>query len=91
MYPSHKENLISLRRIEGQIRGIQKMIKTREYCIDILMQISAVEGALSKVKGKILHTHLQNCVCETMKSGSKSMKQKKINEILNIIQQTRRG
>ena len=44
--PSHEKNLVALRRIEGQVRGVQGMIKDRKYCIDILNQIQAVKGAL---------------------------------------------
>ena len=52
--PDHQDNLVALRRIEGQVRGVQKMIEERKYCIDILNQIHAVKGALSKVEERIL-------------------------------------
>lgn len=90
-HPSHKSNLVALRRIEGQVRGVQKMIEDRKYCIDILNQIHAVKGALSRVEEKILEKHLQNCVTDAVKGGSEKKKQQKLNEILQLIHQTRRG
>jgi DNA-binding FrmR family transcriptional regulator len=89
--PSHKNSLVALKRIEGQVRGVQKMIEDREYCIDILNQIHAVKGALSRVEEKILEKHFQNCVTEAVRGNSKEEKQRKLNEVLKLIHQTRRG
>jgi DNA-binding FrmR family transcriptional regulator len=50
--PSHFDNLVALRRIEGQVRGVQRMIEERKYCIDILNQIYAVKGALGRIEEK---------------------------------------
>jgi DNA-binding FrmR family transcriptional regulator len=89
--PSHENNLIALRRIEGQVRGVQKMIQERKYCIDILNQIYAVRGALSRVEEKILEKHFRNCVTEAVKGSSEREKQQKMDEIFKLIHQTRRG
>ena len=89
--PSHTDNLVALRRIEGQVRGVQKMIEERKYCIDILNQIYAVKGALSRVEEKILEKHLQHCVTYAVKGTSEKEKQQKLNEILKLIAQTRKG
>jgi len=89
--PSHETNLIALRRIEGQVRGVQKMITDRKYCIDILNQIYAVKGALARVEEKILEKHLQNCVTQAVRGSSEKEKQQKLSEILKLIQQTRKG
>jgi DNA-binding FrmR family transcriptional regulator len=89
--PSHESSLAALRRIEGQVRGVQRMIEDREYCIDILNQIHAVKGALSRVEEKILEKHFQNCVTEAVKGNSKKEKQRKLDEVLKLIHQTRRG
>jgi len=86
----HADNLVALRRIEGQVRGIQKMIEDRKYCIDILTQIHAVKGALSRVEEKILEKHFRNCVAEAVKGTSEKDKQRKMAEILNLIHQTRK-
>ena len=89
--PSHMDNLVALRRIEGQVRGVHKMIEDRKYCIDILNQIAAVKGALARVEGKILEKHLRHCVAEAVGGNSETEKQQKLDEILNLINQTRRG
>ena len=89
--PSHKNSLVSLKRIEGQVRGVQRMIEDRKYCIDILNQIHAVKGALSRVEEKILEKHFQNCVTEAVRGNSKEEKQRKLKEVLKLIHQTRRG
>ncbi len=89
--PSHDSNLVALRRIEGQVRGVQRMIEDRKYCIDILHQISAVKGALAKVEERILKGHIEHCVAEAFQGTSESEQQKKLDEILKLINQTRRG
>jgi DNA-binding FrmR family transcriptional regulator len=89
--PSHKDNLVALRRIEGQVRGVQRMIENHEYCIDILNQIYAIKGALGRIEEKILEKHFQHCVTEAIKGTSQKEKQQKLDEILKLIHQTRRG
>ena len=90
-HPSHEDNLTALRRIEGQVRGVQRMIEERKYCIDILNQIYAAKGALSRVEEKILDKHFRNCVTEAVKGSSEEEKQQKMDEIFKLIHQTRRG
>jgi DNA-binding FrmR family transcriptional regulator len=89
--PDHRNNMVALRRIEGQVRGIQRMIEDRQYCIDILNQIHAVKGALARVEQKILQKHFQHCVTTAMTGSSENQKQQKLDEILKLINQTRRG
>lgn len=89
--PDHQGNIVALKRIEGQVRGVQRMIEDRKYCIDILNQIHAVKGALAKVEEKILKRHFQHCVTEAVKGNSEKEKQEKLDEILKLISQTRRG
>ena len=88
--PDHENNLVALRRVEGQVRGIQRMIEERKYCIDILTQISAIKGALSRVEDKILEKHFQNCVTTAVTGSSKNERQQKMDEILRLIRQTRK-
>jgi DNA-binding FrmR family transcriptional regulator len=90
-HPSHEDNLVALRRIEGQVRGVQRMIEERKYCIDILNQIYAVKGALGRVEEKILEKHFRNCVAEAVMGSSEKEKQQKMDEIFKLIHQTRRG
>jgi CsoR family transcriptional regulator, copper-sensing transcriptional repressor len=69
-YSNNKEGLLGrLKRIEGQIRGIQRMVEGDEYCIDILTQISAASNALKKVAVALLHDHIGHCVVEGVASG----------------------
>ncbi len=88
--PSHENNLIALRRIEGQVRGVQRMIEERKYCINILTQIHAIKGALSRVEEKILEKHFRNCVTDAVKGASAKEKQQKMDEILKLIHQASR-
>ena len=90
-HPSHESSVVALRRIEGQVRGVQKMIEDRKYCIDILNQIAAVRGALMRVEAKILEKHLQVCVTQAVQGKSEKEKKQKLDEILRLINQTRRG
>jgi DNA-binding FrmR family transcriptional regulator len=88
--PSHQNNMVALKRIEGQVRGVQGMIEDRKYCIDILNQIHAIKGALGRVEEKILEKHLQHCVTEAVRGNSEKEKQQKMGEILKLIHQTRK-
>ena len=85
----HKDNLVALRRIEGQIRGVQRMIGDRKYCIDILNQIQAVKGALARIEENILKKHLESCVAEAIKGACEEEKQQKMDEVLKLIRRVR--
>ena len=82
-HPNHKEQLASLNRIEGQIRGIAKIIEEGKYCIDILNQIKATKSALATVEGKILRSHLKACVKETLNSEQEF--DRKVDELLKTL------
>jgi len=73
-----------LRRIEGQVQGLQRMIDNEAYCVDILLQISAVQGALDQVQKLLLGRHIESCVTDALRSGSKSERQQKIEELLGV-------
>jgi DNA-binding FrmR family transcriptional regulator len=83
--PDHSGTLSALRRIEGQVRGVQRMVEEKKYCIDILNQIAAVKGALGTVEKRILERHFQHCVKDAMKSESEADTSEKINEIMDLI------
>jgi DNA-binding FrmR family transcriptional regulator len=89
-YPSHAESIVALKRIEGQVRGIQKMIEDRKYCVDILNQIHAVMKALASVEDKVLERHFNGCVSEAIRGKSGVERAKKIEEILQLIRQFRK-
>jgi DNA-binding FrmR family transcriptional regulator len=63
-YDNKDDVLARLRRVEGQVRGLQKMVESDEYCIDILTQISAATSALKKVAVSLLEDHIRHCVSE---------------------------
>jgi DNA-binding FrmR family transcriptional regulator len=67
---THLEKLARLKRIEGQIQGIQRMIEEKRYGIDILTQLSAVAGTIIKVEENILIRHLESCVSQSFSKGS---------------------
>jgi CsoR family transcriptional regulator, copper-sensing transcriptional repressor len=81
----HDENLVRLARIEGQIRGIQRMIGEGVYCVDIITQIQAAESALKAVRSGILRKHMEHCVVEALGSGSKTKAGKKIEEVMKVL------
>lgn len=73
-----------LRRIEGQVQGLQRMLDNDAYCVDILLQISAVQGALEQVQKLLLGRHIESCVTDALRSGSKSERQQKVEELLDV-------
>lgn len=82
---THNESLIHLRRIEGHVKGIQKMVDGGKYCIDIVTQIHAVARSLYKVSEKILAKHIEGCVVSAFRGGSKKERIIKIDEIMKVI------
>lgn len=86
----HEEQLEFLKKIEGQVRGIQKMIEEKRYCIDIVTQIHSIIGALYRVENEIFRKHLDGCVVSALKGKSESEKQKKIDEIVDLVARFRR-
>ena len=73
-----------LRRIEGQVQGLQRMIEGDAYCVDVLLQISAVQGALEQVQKLLLSRHIESCVADALRTGSRSERQQKIEELLEV-------
>ena len=73
-----------LRRIEGQVQGLQRMLDSDAYCVDILLQISAVQGALDQVQKLLVGRHIESCVADALRSGSKSERQQKVDELLDV-------
>lgn len=84
-HPDHTNNLVRLKKVKGQIEGIERMILNKRYCPDILTQIRAATSALKAVEGAILKAHLQGCVLEAFQSDDEKFQIKKIEEILKLI------
>ena len=86
-YAPHKDQLLKrLARIEGQVRGIAKMIDDDRYCIDILTQLGAVDTALEAVALKVLEDHVQHCVAGALASGDPKQVTEKTAELLGAVQ-----
>jgi DNA-binding FrmR family transcriptional regulator len=81
---NRSDGLKRLRRIEGQVAGIQKMIEERRYCMDIVNQISAVEAALHKVAAIVLRNHMETCVLSAFRSTDTGDAEQKINELMRV-------
>jgi DNA-binding FrmR family transcriptional regulator len=80
-YTKDKDSIQArLRRIEGQVRGIQKMVEDDRYCIDVLTQVSAARAALEGVALQLLADHTEHCVAEAIHSGDGSQKVRELNE-----------
>jgi DNA-binding FrmR family transcriptional regulator len=86
-YVADKEALVKrLRRIAGQVRGIEKMVEEERYCIDILTQIAAANTALERVAFKVLDDHVNHCVTGALASGDAEVAQEKSRELLEAVQ-----
>lgn len=90
-FPGHQAEIVSLKRIEGQIRGIQKMIEENQYCVDILTQLHAIVGAIARVEDGILRRHLEGCVVNACRGKSEGEKQKKIDEVIQLLNKFRKA
>ena len=85
-YAEHKHSLAKrLHRIEGQVRGIERMVEDDRYCIDILTQLGAVDTALEAVAIKVLEEHVQHCVADALASGDKEAATEKTDELLAAV------
>ena len=74
-----------LKRIEGQVRGISRMVEEDRYCIDLLTQLQAVRAALHKVEEEILKDHVQHCVAHAFASGDPVEQRHKVDELVAVL------
>lgn len=86
----HSEHQKRIKRIEGQMRGIGKMIDEKRYCIDILIQLKAISAAIKSLELNILEGHLNCCVKEAIESKRPSKQKEVIQEIMNLLKKTSR-
>lgn len=78
-----------LKRIEGQVRGLGRMLDEDRYCIDILHQIQAVKAALTKAETELLRAHARECVDDALKSGTVRERREKIVELVELFERVR--
>jgi DNA-binding FrmR family transcriptional regulator len=84
-HPDHTSSLVRLKKIKGQINGLEKMIEEKRYCVDILVQFRAIASALKAIEMSILNGHIQNCVQDAMRSKSKTEIQQKADELIRLM------
>jgi DNA-binding FrmR family transcriptional regulator len=82
---SKASTLKRLGRVEGQIRGLARMVEDERYCIDIVTQIAAARAALRKVEEEILREHVAHCVEHAISSGDKADQRKKVAELMDVM------
>lgn len=82
-YDENKQKLLNrLKRIEGQTRGIQRMVQEDKYCVDIMTQISSIQSALEQVSLTLMEDHMRHCVTEAIQQGNGD---EKISEVVNVL------
>jgi DNA-binding FrmR family transcriptional regulator len=79
-----------LKRVEGQVRGVAKMLEEGRYCIDVLTQLQAVRAALTKVESEMLKDHLSHCIEGAIVSGDRDEQRKKAAELVELLERTTR-
>ena len=90
MHRDNKADLLArLNRIEGQVRGITRMIEDGRYCIDVLTQINAARAALAKVESEMLKTHLNHCIEGAIVSGDADDQRAKARELIELLERRR--
>lgn len=90
-FEDQKRSVISrLRRVEGQLRGIQQMVDDDRYCIDILTQIRSASAAMDKIEDLIMRSHLETCVATAMRSGVRTEQEEKVDEVMTLLARFRR-
>jgi CsoR family transcriptional regulator, copper-sensing transcriptional repressor len=84
--PEIKRSVLTrLRRIEGQTRGLQKMVEEERYCADVLTQVSSVQEALRGVGRAMLHNHLRHCATDAIRSGDETRAEAMYDEIMELV------
>lgn len=79
-----------LKRIEGQVRGLARMVEEDRYCIDVITQVSAVRAALRGVEEEVLRDHMANCVEGAIASGNKAEQRRKLSELIDVLSRAAR-
>jgi DNA-binding FrmR family transcriptional regulator len=87
MHPDNKPQLITrLNKVEGQVRGIRRMVEEGRYCIDVLTQINAARAALAKVESEMLQAHLNHCIEGAIARGDADDQRAKARELIDLLE-----
>jgi len=90
-YAEKKPALVKrLHRIEGQVRGIERMVEDDRYCIDVVTQVSAVRAALRRIEEEVLGDHVAHCVEHAIMSGDRDEQRQKVAELMDVISRSGR-
>ncbi|HWV82149.1 MAG TPA: metal-sensitive transcriptional regulator [Hyphomicrobiaceae bacterium] len=89
-HDAKSSRLKRLNRIEGQVRGLARMVEEDRYCIDIVTQIAAVRAALRRVEESVLRDHVNHCVRHAIASGDKAEQEQKVAELMDVLIRTER-
>ena len=89
-HASKPKLLTRLSRIEGQVRGISRMIEDGRYCVDVLTQLQAVRAALVRVETQMLQDHLGHCIESAIVSGNANEQRKKASELIELLERRTR-
>jgi DNA-binding FrmR family transcriptional regulator len=84
-HATHQDTIPRLKRIEGQVRGIIRMVEEERYCMDILVQLQAVKAALAKVEAEVLKQHADHCVEDAIASGDVAEQRRKFTELVDLM------
>ncbi|WP_260926596.1 metal-sensitive transcriptional regulator [Novosphingobium sp. 9] len=90
MHHDRTRTINRLKRIEGQVRGLQQMLVDQRYCIDVLHQLQAVKAALGKAESEILGEHAAHCVAEAIASGDPAAQTAKFAELVDLFEKVKR-
>lgn len=83
--PEEKRRLLSrLKRAEGQVTALRRMVEADAYCVDVLTQLAAAQGALGKVGDAILRNHIETCVASALRQGDDAARDEKIDELMDV-------
>ena len=82
---TQKQVQVRLSRIEGQVRGVSRMVGEDRYCIDVITQVRAIRAALKRVEDEVLRDHVGHCVEHAIASGDKSEQRQKVTELLDLL------
>ena len=85
VHARHTRQLDRLRRIEGQVGGLVRMVEEERYCVDILTQIRAARAALRRVEEAVLREHVEHCVAQAIRSGDPSEQKAKVDELVDVV------
>ena len=87
MHSNTKKSVTTrLNRIEGQVRGVARMIDDDRYCMDVLTQLQAVRAALQKVEEEILKDHVRHCVAQALVAGDEAHRRRKVDELVSVLE-----